>query len=83
MAILELKTFHWRSKWHEMEQAYRAYFRYYHWILHKKVVRDEIVIIFHRNTHISLDIGSRVSNAYTLEYPFPLAGQSCIGKICI
>ena len=52
--------------------------KYDHWILHKKLVRDEIYI-FHRFTHIS-HIGPRLLNPHTLEYTFPLAGHLIIHK---
>ena len=50
--------------------------KYDYWILHKKLVIDEIVTIIHISTHISLNIGPRILNLHTPEYPFPLAGHN-------
>ena len=47
--------------------------KYKIWILHKKLVKDEIVSVFHISIHISLNIGPRILNPYTPEYPFPSA----------
>ena len=49
-------------------------FKYDYRILHKKIVLDEILTIFHKITHISFNIGPRVLNAHTLGHPFPSAG---------
>ena len=38
-----------------------------------KLVKDENVTIFHISIHISLNIGPRILNPYTTEYPFPSA----------
>ena len=48
-------------------------FKYDYWILHKKLVWDEIFTIFHKITHISFNIGPRILNLHTLGHPFPLA----------
>ena len=45
--------------------------KYDHWILHKKLVIDESCTIIHISTHISLNIGPRILNFHTPEYPFP------------
>ena len=42
-------------------------------ILHKKLFYDEIITFFHISIHISLNIGPRILNPYTPEYPFPAA----------
>ena len=47
--------------------------KYKLWIVHKKLVYDEIVTVFHISIHISLNIGPRILNPYTPEYPFPSA----------
>ena len=51
-------------------------FKYDHWILHKRLVLDEIFTIFHKITHISFNIGLRILNVHTLGHPFPSAGHS-------
>ena len=48
---------------------------YDHWILHKKLVWDEIYTFF-MNLLISLNIGPRSLVPHTPEYPFPLAGHN-------
>ena len=45
--------------------------RYKIWILHKKLAEDVNVTVFHISIHISLNIGPRILNPYTPEYPFP------------
>ena len=49
-------------------------FKYDYWILHKKLVLDEILTIFHK---ISFNIGPQVLNVHTLGHPFPSAGHKC------
>ena len=49
--------------------------KYDHLILHKKLDGNEIHTFFHKFTHISLNIGPRLSDPHTPEYPFPLAGH--------
>ena len=53
-------------------------FKYENWILHIKLVRVEIFTIFHKSTHISLNIGPKVLKLHTLEHPFPLAGHKSL-----
>ena len=55
-------------------------FEYEYWILHKKIVSDEIFIIFHKITHISFNIGPRILNLCTLGHPFPSAGHIYVSK---
>ena len=50
-------------------------FKYDCWILHKKIVLDEIFTIFHKITYISFNIGPRILNVHTLGHPFPSAGH--------
>ena len=50
-------------------------FKYDCWILHKKLVLDEIFTIFHKITHISFNIDPRILNVHTLGHPFPSAGH--------
>ena len=49
--------------------------KYDYWILHKKLVWDEIFTIFIKITHISFNIGPRILNLHTLGHPFPSAGH--------
>ena len=51
-------------------------FKYDYWILHTKIVLDEIYTIFHKITHISFNIGPRILNVHTMGHPFPLAGHN-------
>ena len=44
-------------------------FKYDYWILHKKIVLDEIF------TNNSFNIGPRILNVLTLGHPFPSAGH--------
>ena len=46
-----------------------------YWILHTKLVLDEIFTNFHEITHISFNIGPRILNVHTLGHPFPSAGH--------
>ena len=55
-------------------------FKYNYWILHKKLVLDEIFTIFHKITHISFNIGQRILNVHTLGHPFPSAGHVVFPK---
>ena len=57
----------------EQNGTFLENFEYDHQILHKKLGWNEIYTIFHWIAHISLDIGCRISNHDTPEYPFPLA----------
>ena len=50
-------------------------FEYEYWILYIKIVSDEIFTIFHEITHISFNIGQRISNLCTLGHPFPSDGH--------
>ena len=61
----------------QMEQngTFLDNFKYDHWILHRKLVCDEIFTIFHKITHISFNIGPRMLNLHTLGHPFPSAGH--------
>ena len=47
------------------------------WILHKKLVQNRISTIFHKCTHISLNIGTGtiLSNPQTQEYTLPFTGH--------
>ena len=54
-------------------------FKYDYWILHEKLVWDEIFTIINKITHISFIIGLRILNLHTLEHPFPLAGHKYVG----
>ena len=59
----------------EQNQTFLEYSKYNYWILHKKVVKDEIVNIIHKSNHISLNIDPRILNPYIPEYPFPFANH--------
>ena len=59
----------------EQNGTFLEYSKYDYWILHKKLVLDEIVTIIHISIHISLNISPRILNLHTPEYPFPLAGH--------
>ena len=59
-------------------ESFWCFIKYNHWILHKKLVEDEYFTIFHKSTHIFLNIGHTISNPHTLEYPFSLAGHITI-----
>ena len=55
-------------------------FKYHYWILHKKLVLDEIFRISQKSTHISLNIGLRIFKSHIPEHPFPLAGHNYYGQ---
>ena len=59
----------------EQNGTFLEYSKYNFWILHKKLVSDEIVTSIHKSIHISLNIDPRILNPYMMEYPFPSAGH--------
>ena len=59
----------------EQNGMFLGNFKYDYWILHKKLVLDEIFTIFHKITHISFNIGPEVFNVHTLGHPFPWTGH--------
>ena len=61
----------------EQNRTFLDDFKYDYWILHKKLLPDEIFTIFHKIAHISFNIGLRILNLHTLGHPFPSAGHVC------
>ena len=61
----------------EQNGTFLENFKYNHWILHKKLVCDEIYNFFINLLIIiiimSLNIGPKLIDPHTPEYPFPLA----------
>ena len=57
----------------ELNGTFLGNSKYDYWILHKKLVWDQIFTIFHKMTHISFNIGPRILNLHTLGHPFPSA----------
>ena len=59
----------------EQNRTFLENFKYDYWILHKKIVWDEIFTIFDKIIHISFNIGLRILNLHTLGHRFPSAGH--------
>ena len=55
-------------------ECFMKNFKYHYWILHKKLVCDEIFRISQKSTHISY-IGLRIFKSHIPEHPFSLAGH--------
>ena len=83
LAILLLKTFFLTFQI-DQNGTFLDNFKYDYWILHEKLVWDEIFTIFHKITHISFNIVPRILNLHTLGHPFPSAGHiyGYVAKYC-
>ena len=56
-------------------ECFMENFKYHYWILHKKLVGDEIFTISQKSTQISLNNGLRILKCHIPEHPFPVAGH--------